>query len=82
MVSKERLGTESHAASHRLVAELLQTNGYSLQANRKTREGPQHLDRDAQFRYINEQVRRYQKRAQPEVGGSLVVARVRKTTTD
>jgi hypothetical protein len=63
MVSKERLGIASHAASHRLVAELLQTNGYSLQANRKTREGPQHLDRDAQFRYINdinEQVRRYQ----------------------
>jgi hypothetical protein len=29
--------------------------GYSLQANRKTREGSQHIDRDAQFRYINTQ---------------------------
>jgi hypothetical protein len=56
-----------HAASHRLVAELLQASGYSLQANRKTREGPQHPDRDAQFRYINDQVRRYQKRAQPAI---------------
>jgi len=56
-----------HAASHRLVADLLHASGYSLQANRKTREGPQHPDRDAQFRYINEQVRRYQKRAQPAI---------------
>ena len=56
-----------HAASHRLVADLLHASGYSLQANRKTREGPQHPDRDAQFRYINEQVGRCQKRAQPAI---------------
>jgi len=31
--------------------------GYSLQANRKSKEGPQHVDRDAQFRYINRQVK-------------------------
>ena len=31
--------------------------GYSLQANRKTKEGPQHANRDAQFRYINRQVK-------------------------
>ena len=31
--------------------------GYSLQANRKSKEGPQHADRDAQFRYINRQVK-------------------------
>ena len=69
--SVRRLAAElqalGHTASHRLVAELLQASGYSLQANRKTREGPQHPDRDAQFRYINEQVRRYQKRAQPAI---------------
>jgi hypothetical protein len=69
--SVRRLAAElqamGHAASHRLVAELLQASGYSLQANRKTREGAQHPDRDAQFRYINDQVRRYQKRAQPAV---------------
>src|SRR5437867_1501203 len=46
-----------HAVSRNLVAELLATAGYSLQANRKTREGTRHPDRDAQFRYIHQQVR-------------------------
>ena len=41
--------------------------GYSLQANRKTREGTAHPDRDAQFRYINQQVRRFQAAAQPVI---------------
>lgn len=45
-----------HEASHRLVAELLHEMGYSLQANRKAREGVDHPDRDAQFHYINRQV--------------------------
>src|SRR5207253_10289351 len=40
---------------------------YSLQANRKTREGGKHPDRNAQFEYINRQVRRLQKRGQPVV---------------
>ena len=56
-----------HDVSHRLVADLLHTCGYSLQANRKTREGPQHPDRDAQFRYISAQVRRFQNRHQPAI---------------
>lgn len=56
-----------HAVSHQLVSELLAAAGYSLQANRKTREGPQHPDRDAQFRYINQQVRRCQATAQPVI---------------
>ncbi len=56
-----------HVASHRLVADLLHASGYSLQVNRKTREGPQHPERDAQFRYINQQVGRYQRRAQPAI---------------
>jgi hypothetical protein len=63
----EELRAMGHQASHSLVAELLQKSGYSLQANRKTREGPQHPDRDAQFRYINEQVRRFQRHTQPAV---------------
>jgi hypothetical protein len=63
----EELHAMGHAASHTLVADLLHTSGFSLQANRKTREGPQHPDRDAQFRYINEQVRRFQKRGQPAI---------------
>lgn len=56
-----------HDVSHRLVANLLHECGYSLQANRKTREGPQHSDRDAQFRYINDQVCRFQRKHQPTI---------------
>jgi hypothetical protein len=60
----QRMG---HQVSHQLVAELLAGAGYSLQANRKTREGPSHPDRDAQFRYINQQVRRVQVAGQPVI---------------
>lgn len=49
------------------VAELLAELGYSLQANRKTREGNQHPDRNAQFEYIAGQVRRFQNRGQPVI---------------
>ena len=41
--------------------------GYSLQANRKRIEGGQHPDRDAQFRYLNEQIRRHARRGEPVV---------------
>ena len=41
--------------------------GYSLQGNRKTIEGKQHLDRDAQFHYINRRVREFQAKGQPVV---------------
>ena len=43
-----------HTVSHRLVAALLRDLGYTLQAHRKTREGTQHPDRDAQFQYLND----------------------------
>jgi len=45
-----------HAVCHNVVAGLLREMGYSLQSNRKTLEGGSHPDRDAQFRYINDQV--------------------------
>jgi hypothetical protein len=45
-----------HKISHTLVGELLKRLGFSLQANRKIREGDSHPDRDAQFCYINAQV--------------------------
>ena len=61
------LQTMGHAVSHTLVAELLAELGYSLQANEKRREGTQHPDRDAQFHYITEQVRRVQRRHQPAI---------------
>ena len=56
-----------HAVSHRIVNELLHELGYTLQANRKTKEGTQHPDRDAQFNYLNEQVRRAQKKGHPVI---------------
>jgi transposase len=49
------------------VAELLKRKGYSLQANRKTREGKQHPDRNAQFEHINRRVMACQRRGQPAV---------------
>lgn len=61
------LRAQGHAVSHTLVAELLRDLGYSLQANQKTREGPPHPDRDAQFRYLNEQVRAFQRKHQPAI---------------
>src|SRR5437867_8126726 len=60
----QRLG---HRVSHQLVRELLSAAGYSLQANRKTREGPPHPDRDAQFRHIAGQVRQFQAAGQPVI---------------
>ena len=49
------LARQGHQACHTVVGELLQAMGYRLQANSKTREGGQHIDRDAQFQYINTQ---------------------------
>lgn len=52
LISKE-LQKGNHQASARLVALLLHKMGYSLQGNKKTLEGKQHPDRNAQFEYIN-----------------------------
>ena len=52
----EELTAAGHRVSHDSVGRLLAEMGYSLQANAKTVEGKQHPDRDAQFRYINDQV--------------------------
>ena len=52
----EALHAQGHQASRTLVGELLNAAGYSLQGNRKTKEGDSHPDRDAQFAYINTQV--------------------------
>ena len=49
------------------VADLLRELGYSLQANRKTQEGNQHPDRNAQFEYIAGRVRQFQSRGQPVI---------------
>lgn len=49
------------------IGALLKTKGYSLQSNRKTREGQQHPDRNAQFEHINRRVRACQRQRQPAV---------------
>jgi hypothetical protein len=52
------LSRRGHAVSHAKIGQLLREQGYSLQSNRKTEEGEDHPDRDAQFRHINAQVKR------------------------
>ena len=52
------LSARDHPVSHEKVAQLLRGMEYSLQGNRKTEEGRDHPDRDAQFEYINQQVSR------------------------
>jgi Rhodopirellula transposase DDE domain len=49
------LSRRGHPVSDKTVARMLNEMGYSLQLNRKRKEGPQHPDRDAQFRYLNRQ---------------------------
>lgn len=56
-----------HKTSHSMVASLLREMDYSLQANRKTTEGKQHPDRDAQFKYINRKAKKQQKMGQPVI---------------
>jgi transposase len=63
----EALVALGHDISHDSVGRLLEEIGYRLQANRKTEEGSDHPDRDAQFGYINRCIRRFQKRHQPVV---------------
>ncbi len=63
----EELNRLGHCVSHVTVAALLHDLDYSLQANRKTKEGKEHPDRDAQFEHINRQVRAFQRQGQPVV---------------
>ena len=56
-----------HPVSVNTVAALLRQAGYSLQANRKTREGASHPDRNAQFEHINTSVRSFHDRGQPAI---------------
>ena len=58
---------EGHRVSPRTVGRLLKAAGYSLQSNRKTKEGKQHPDRNAQFEHINAQVLAFQDRGQPVI---------------
>jgi hypothetical protein len=61
------LAARRHRVSHTKVAELLHAAGYSLQGNRKTEEGEDHPDRDAQFRQINSAVQRALRAGDPVI---------------
>lgn len=61
------LRKKGHQVSHMTVARLLADLGYSLQANRKAREGTSHPDRDAQFHHIDRKVRSFRRRGQPVI---------------
>jgi hypothetical protein len=63
----DALRAQGHPVSHRVVGELLHSMGYSLQSNRKTIEGAQHPDRNAQFNYLHDQIEHYLKAGQPVV---------------
>jgi transposase len=56
-----------HQVSHQVVADLLHELGYSLQANRKTHEGANHPDRNAQFEHLNGKVKWSLGRRQPVI---------------
>ena len=63
----EELNKHGHRIGDRKVAKLLHGLHYSLQANAKTREGSKHVDRNAQFEYINTLTKAFQKRTQPVI---------------
>ena len=63
-VELKRMG---HEVSHQVVADLLHELGYSLQANRKTKEGSNHPDRNAQFEHLNGKVKWSVSRHQPVI---------------
>jgi transposase len=63
----DELRAQGHEVSHMLVAELLHEQKYSLQANRKTKEGSSHPDRNAQFEYINAKATEFLNSGQPAI---------------
>jgi transposase len=63
----QELQRQGHPVSHATVASLLEELGYSLQSNRKTREGASNPDRNAQFEHINAKVKTFQRRGLPVI---------------
>ena len=63
----EELEQSGHPVSPRTIGRMLKADGYSLQSNRKTKEGASHPDRNAQFELINATVKQFQERGQPVI---------------
>ena len=63
----KELARKGHRVCPTVVGGLLRSMGYSLQANRKTREGGHHIDRDAQFHYINAQAKAFLAAREPVI---------------
>jgi hypothetical protein len=63
----KELTKTGHTVCPTVVGALLRRMGYRLQANRKTREGGQHIDRDAQFQYINTQAKTFLAAGEPVI---------------
>ena len=63
----EELGQQGYAISHTKVSKLLADLNYSLQSNKKSNEGSQHEDRNAQFEWINERVKDFHRKNQPAI---------------
>ena len=63
----DELTRSGHPISSVTVGRCLEDMGYTLQANVKTREGPQHANRDAQFRYLNRQVKAFRRVGDPVI---------------
>jgi hypothetical protein len=63
----EALKSQNYSISHTLVGQILKDNDFSLQANRKTDEGKNQPDRDAQFNYIHQGVLAFQKARNPVI---------------
>jgi transposase len=63
----EALKKRGHTVCPHVIADCLRELGYSLQANSKTREGSAHVDRDAQFHYINDQATAFLAAGEPVI---------------
>jgi len=63
----DELNKRTTRASHSLVSTILNKMGFSLQGNRKVKEGSSHPDRDGQFNFINNKTKEFQNRNQPVI---------------
>jgi transposase len=64
---EQSLNSPGHSVCPHVISDCLRELGYSLQSNRKTREGSEHVDRDAQFQYIADQAKSFLGASEPVI---------------